>query len=78
MSFNTIVKKLLTNAKDELKEEENIKILKDDILQPIVEQIFYVMYPYFIGVSLVVIFIIMLIFIILFLNIKICYSGNMI
>lgn len=76
MSFNTIVKKLLTNAKDELKEEENIKILKEDILQPIVEQIFYVMYPYFIGVSLIVIFIIMLIFIILFLNIKICYSGR--
>lgn len=76
MSFNTIAKKLLNNAKDELKEEENLKILKDDILQPIVEQIFYVMYPYFIGVSLVVIFIIMLIFIILFLNIKICYSGK--
>ena len=71
-----VVKKLLINAKDELKEEENIKILKDDILQPIVEQIFYVMYPYFIGISLVVIFIIMLIFIILVLNIKICYSGK--
>jgi hypothetical protein len=78
MSFNQIVNKLLTNAKEELKDEENLKIFKDDILQPIVEQIFYVMYPYFIGVSLVVIFIIMLIFIILFLNIKICYSGNMI
>lgn len=76
MSFNTIVKKLLNNAKDELKDEQNIQILKDDILQPIVEQIFYVMYPYFIGISLVVIFIIMLIFIILFLNIKICYSGK--
>ena len=78
MSFNQIVNKLLTNAKEELKDKENLKIFKDDILQPIVEQIFYVMYPYFIGVSLVVIFIIMLIFIILFLNIKICYSGNMI
>ena len=76
MSFNTIVKKLLNNAKDELKDEENIQILKDDILQPIVEQIFYVMYPYFVGFSLIVIFIIMLIFIILFLNIKICYSGK--
>ena len=70
MSFNTIVKKLLNNAKDELKDEENIQILKDDILQPIVEQIFYVMYPYFVGFSLIVIFII------LFLNIKICYSGK--
>jgi len=78
MSFNQIVNKLLKNAKEELKDEENLKIFKDDIIHPIVEQIFYVMYPYFIGVSLVVIFIIMLIFIILFLNIKICYSSNMI
>lgn len=75
MSFNMVVKKLLINAKEELQDKENIELFKNDILQPIVEEIFYLMYPYFIGVSMVVILIIMLIFIILFLNIKICFSN---
>ena len=76
MSFNQVLNKLLISVRDELKNEENLELLKQDILQPIVEQVFYVMYPYFIGISIVVIFIIMMIFIILFLNIKICYSSK--
>ena len=76
MSFNQVLNKLLISVRDELKNEENLELLKKDILQPIVEQVFYVMYPYFIGISIVVIFIIMMIFIILFLNIKICYSSK--
>ncbi len=75
MSFNEIVNKLLFSMKEELEKKENLEILKNDIIQPIVEQVFYIMYPYFVGVSISFIILIMVIFIILFLNIKICYSN---
>ena len=54
--------------------EENIEIMKNDIIKPVVEQIFMIMYPYFIGIGCIFIMIIIAIFIILFLNIKICYQ----
>jgi hypothetical protein len=74
MSFNIIVNKLLLSMKDELQKEENIELMKNDIIKPVVEQIFLIMYPYFICVGAIFIAVIVVIFIILFLNIKICYS----
>ena len=74
MSFNIVIDKLLLSAKEELQKEETISKLRNDIIKPIVEQIFDIMYPYFIGFSIVFVTIILVIFIILFLNIKICYS----
>ena len=74
MSTSTIINKLLDTIKDEIKKEENIDKIKYEILKPIIEQIFYIMYPYFVGLSLIFIIVIIAIFIILFLNIKICYS----
>jgi len=74
MSTSTIIRKLLDTIKDEIKKDENIEKIKYDILKPIIEQIFYLMYPYFVGLSLIFIILIVAIFIILFLNIKICYS----
>ena len=75
MSFNKITNKLLNSIKDEINNDENIQILKNDILEPIIKEIFYIMYPYFIGISIIFIIIIIMIFMILFLNIKICYSN---
>ena len=74
MSFNKIVDKLLSSMKEEINKEKNIEILKNDILEPIIKEIFYIMYPYFIGVSIIFTIIVIVIFMILFLNIKICYS----
>ena len=74
MSFNVVVNKLLVSMKEELQRDENIQIMRNDIIKPVVEQIFMVMYPYFIGVGCIFIIIIIAIFIILFLNIKICYQ----
>lgn len=74
MSFNTVVTKLLNSMKEELEKEENIQSLREDIIKPVVEQIFLIMYPYFIGMGCVFIMIIVIIFVILFLNIKICYQ----
>ena len=74
MSFNVVVNKLLVSMKEELQKEENIDVIRNDIIKPVVEQIFLVMYPYFICVGAIFIAVIVVIFIILFLNIKICYS----
>ena len=74
MSFNIVIDKLLLSAKEELQKEETIYKLRNDIIKPIVEQVFDIMYPYFIGFSILFITIMLVIFIILFLNIKICYS----
>lgn len=74
MSFNTVVTKLLNSMKEELQKEENIQIMREDIIKPVVEQIFMIMYPYFIAMGCIFIMIIVIIFVILFLNIKICYQ----
>lgn len=74
MSFNTVVTKILQSMKEELQKEENIQTMREDIIKPVVEQIFMIMYPYFIGMGCVFIMIIVIIFVILFLNIKICYQ----
>ena len=76
MSLNLIVNKLLLSIKEELEKKENIDKMKSDIIEPIVKQIFMIMYPYFIGVVSFFILLIVAIFIILFLNIKICYSTS--
>ena len=60
--------------KEELEKEETIQSLREDIIKPVVEQIFLIMYPYFIVMGCIFIMIIVSIFIILFLNIKICYQ----
>jgi len=76
MSFNVVVTKLIDSMTEEIRKEDNIVKIKEDILKPIVEQLFYLMYPYFAGVSLILIIVILVIFIILFLNIKIYYHKN--
>lgn len=73
MSFEIITQKLLNSMKYEIKKEENMNIINNDIIKPIVENILEHIYPYFIGASLVLTFIVISIFIILCLNLKICY-----
>ncbi len=73
MSFQMIVSKLLKTMKDEIEKPENIHIINNDIIQPIVEKIFEQLYPYFIYGSIIIALLVITIFVILFLNVKICY-----
>ncbi len=73
MSFQVVVKKLLQTMKQELQSKDNVRIVTEDIIQPIVKKVVEQMYPYFLGAMIVFSFIILSIFIILFLNVKICY-----
>ena len=74
MSFETVVSKILESMKEEIKKEENILIINNDIIRPIVEKVIDNIYPYFLGASLVFMTMFVFIFVILLLNLKICYS----
>jgi hypothetical protein len=72
MSFETIVKKILASMKHEITQEDNIQIITDDILLPIVHRVIDQIYPYFIGISVAFTVVIIMIVAILCLNVKIC------
>ena len=69
-----ITNKLLESIKQEINTDKNRKLIIHDIIKPIIEDVFIQIYPYVIGVSFFFISMILIIFIILCLNIKICYS----
>ena len=73
MSFEVITTKLLDSMKSEIKKEENVNTINNDIIKPIVDKVLEQLYPYFIGVSFVTAFIVISVFVILCLNLKICY-----
>ena len=59
--------------KSELKKEEHMNTINNDIIKPIVDKVLEQLYPYFIGASLIIAFIVIAVFVILCLNLKICY-----
>ena len=73
MSFETITSKLLDSMKKEIKREEHMNTINNEIIKPIVDKVLEQLYPYFIGVSLIAAFIVISVFVILCLNLKICY-----
>jgi hypothetical protein len=73
MSFETITRKLLDSVKHEIKKEEHIDTINNDIIKPIVDKVLEQLYPYFFGFSIIIVFIVVSVFVILCLNVKICY-----
>jgi len=73
-TIDNIINKLLINLKNEITKKDNMDIINKDIINPIVNSIINDIYPYFlVGCILFAIFMIIL-FMILFFNIKIYYS----
>ena len=73
MSFETITRKLLDSVKREIKREEHIDTINNDIIKPIVDKVLEQLYPYFFCFSMIIVFIVVSVFVILCLNVKICY-----
>ena len=73
MSFEVVTKKILDSVKDEIKKEDNMDLINNDIIKPIVDKVLEQLYPYFIGASMIIAFIVIAVFVILCLNLKICY-----
>jgi hypothetical protein len=73
MSFETITRKLLDSVKKEIKRQEHIDTINNDIIKPIVDKVLEQLYPYFFIFSMIIVFIVVSVFVILCLNVKICY-----
>lgn len=75
MDLSVITKKILYEISDEIKKEDNMNIIKYDILDPIIRHIIDELYPYFIKISIGAIIILVFIIITLFLNLRIIYRN---
>ena len=76
MDLSIITKNILLNVKNELKKEENIIILKNDLLKPLIEYTISEIYPYVFKCVLLIVSIIFFMIIIIFLNVKIMLKGQ--
>ena len=74
MSYNTIIKKLLDNTINEINKEEHMDRIKKNIIEPIIHNTMYQIYPYILVFIISMITLFVLVFTILFLNIKLCYK----
>ena len=75
MSFEVITEKLLDSIKSELKKDEHINTINNDIIKPIVDKVLEQLYPYFIGASFVIAFIVQSIKIIVAQNRRFILKG---
>ena len=73
MSFETITTKLLDSIKKEIRKEEHMNTINNDIIKPIVDKVLEQLYPYFMGAAMIITFVVISVFVILCLNVKICY-----
>lgn len=74
MDFNFIIKKSVQDICEEVKKEDNMELIKSDVLNPIIEHVIMQLYPYFfkfvIGFSLLLVLVVILIV----LNLRIIYK----
>jgi len=74
MSYNAIVSKILDNVVTEVNKEENMDRIKKNVIEPIIYNTMYQLYPYILIFAISMITMFVLVFTILFLNIKLCYK----
>ena len=74
MSYNAIVSKILDNVVVEVNKEENMDRIKKNVIEPIIHNTMYQLYPYILVFVISMITMFVLVFTILFLNIKLCYK----
>jgi len=74
MSYNAIISKILDNIVLEVKKEENMDRIKKNVIEPIIHNTMYQLYPYILVFVISMITLFVLVFTILFLNIKMCYK----
>jgi hypothetical protein len=74
MSYNAIISKILDNIVTEVNKEENMDRIKKNVIEPIIHNTMYQLYPYILVFAISMITMFVLVFTILFLNIKLCYK----
>ena len=74
MSYNAIVSKILDNVVVEVNKEENMDRIKKNVIEPIIHNTMYQLYPYILVFVISMITMFVLVFTILFFNLKQCYK----
>ena len=69
-----MIKSSITEVCNEVKKEENMNLLKQDILNPIVEHVMYQMYPYILKFVVGFVLLVVLIIFLIILNLRIIYK----
>jgi len=76
MSFENVVHEIYSSIKDELKKEQNMEILKHDIIKPIVQEAMNHIYPYLLGTIIIIFILLLSIFSVLFLNVRLIIKDK--
>jgi len=71
MAFNQIIYNFLNETKEELKKENNMNLLKDEIINPVIKEVIKELYPYFIKISCCVIVVVVILLLTIILNIRV-------
>jgi len=77
MNFDIIVSKIIDNTVIQLKKEKNMDKINKEIIEQIISNTMYQIYPYFIFFLIIMMILFIVMFLILFLNIKMCYKKNL-
>jgi hypothetical protein len=72
--FNYLVKKCVLDVCTEIKKDDNMEIIKNDILNPVIEHVIFQITPYFLKVLISIIILIIVLIILFFLNLRIIYK----
>ena len=54
MNYKIIVNKILKNISNEIKLDENKRIIKQEILEPIIYEVIYSFYPYILSFIVII------------------------
>tara|TARA_Y100000996_G_scaffold415271_1_gene409077 strand:+ start:480 stop:707 length:228 start_codon:yes stop_codon:yes gene_type:complete len=71
MDLSTITNTILQNFKKEIEKEENILLIKKDLLRPIIKYTIDEIYPYFFKCVIGIIAVLLFLIVLIFLNLKI-------
>jgi hypothetical protein len=75
MRLSEIIKKIIIELSNEIKKEENMKLIKSDILNPIIKEIIDELYPYFIKCLIGIIVILFFLILTIILNLRVILKN---
>jgi hypothetical protein len=74
MSFEILINNSIKDVTKEIKKKENMKYIKYELLNPLIEHIVKELYPYFLKIIIVIVVLFILIIFIIVLNLRIIYK----
>ena len=73
MTFDILITNIIKDLNTKIKKDKNMKYIKCELLNPLVEHIVQQLYPYFIKIIIIIVVFFILIIFIIILNLRIIY-----